>query len=114
MVGGVLNLGLVDLISNKECSEPDYYPGSIDGSMICAGTLPNHDDVDACLGDSGGPLVIKVSNVDEEVLTLNSQTLFLFFIFLSAILCEKVEIKILYNKNNLRNVSLVANLISET
>jgi secreted trypsin-like serine protease len=58
MTGGVLNLGVVDLISNADCLED--YPGDIDETMICAGTLPDHDDVDACQGDSGGPLVIKV------------------------------------------------------
>ncbi len=66
MVGGVMNLGVVDLVTNEECAE--HYPGSIDSTMICAGTLPDHDDVDACQGDSGGPLVIKVSQSGEEFL----------------------------------------------
>ncbi|KAJ0070530.1 hypothetical protein NL108_014960, partial [Boleophthalmus pectinirostris] len=57
----VLRSAVVPLISTKECTQPDVYPGLISAGMICAGYLQG--GVDSCQGDSGGPLACEDSSV---------------------------------------------------
>lgn len=44
----VLNWAEVNVVSNEECSLPTHYPGSITGTMICAGGGDDFTETDTC------------------------------------------------------------------
>uniref|UniRef100_A0A3P8ZVV2 Acrosin n=1 Tax=Esox lucius TaxID=8010 RepID=A0A3P8ZVV2_ESOLU len=44
----------VELIERQTCNQIDWYNGSIEAGMVCAGSQTGA--VDTCQGDSGGPL----------------------------------------------------------
>jgi len=47
----------VPLVSTEQCNHADWYGGSIDETMVCAGY--EEGGRDSCQGDSGGPLVCQ-------------------------------------------------------
>lgn len=50
-----LRAGVVPILSNELCKQPQVYGDAITDGMFCAGSLD--EGIDACDGDSGGPLV---------------------------------------------------------